>query len=113
MYVYLKNYRIYHKSDTKKLLPETSIVECNFAVSDDLIYENWEIKLYEQSEQWKKDHQIEDISVQNEALLKENEELKAREAESIRQLQGLPQDKEISSYYSLLHRLMLRKCKTS
>ncbi|MDR0651286.1 MAG: hypothetical protein LBG59_08030 [Candidatus Peribacteria bacterium] len=76
MYVYLKDNHIYHKSEEKKLIPNTTLIEVvGYKITDDLIYEDGEIKLYINSEQYQKDKNIQTNKEKIAALEKRNKEL--------------------------------------
>ncbi|MDR0608132.1 MAG: hypothetical protein LBG52_07530 [Candidatus Peribacteria bacterium] len=76
MYIYLKDGHIYHKSEQKKLIPNTSLIEVvGFTLADDLIYEDGQVKLYKESEQRKKDHNVVSLEQKIQEVEKKNEEL--------------------------------------
>jgi hypothetical protein len=110
MYVYLKNNRIYHKSEEKKLIADTTIVECPYRVTDDLIYEEGEIKLYEKSVQYNKDHNIKTKDEELVQLRIENEELREIADNEIRSALGMGENEKVTQFKKLLYRQTIRKC---
>lgn len=77
MYVYIKNWNIIHKSEQKKqllwFLEGCQIYEDNQKWN--LIFENWKIKIYEQSKQREEDSNKYHLTKENNKLKKENKKL--------------------------------------
>jgi len=85
MFVYVKNGNIIFKSNTRSnLFPDASEIWCWFSMNDNLIFEDWEVRIYEKSKQFEKDihkyklsKQIESLEFQKEKLEKiANEKVK-------------------------------------
>jgi transcriptional regulator with PAS, ATPase and Fis domain len=110
MYIYLKNNHIYHKSETKKLIPNTSFLEVQgFSVNDDLIYEDGEVKLYEKSEQYKKDKQIKSKDEKIFELEKEKEELKEIADSEIKRVFNIDNNEKVNTFNKFLYRMANRR----
>ena len=110
MYVYLKNNRIYHKSEEKRIFPNTTIIESNFNIKDDLIWEDGEIKLYEKSEQYKKDYNITSLEEKNRKLEEENKKLSEISDREIRKELWMIKTEKITAYHrNLYHTIMQKK----
>lgn len=87
MFVYVKNGNIIYKSETRtNLFPEAFEVQCWFNLNDNLIFEEWQVRIYEKSKQFEKDihkyklsKQIESLEFQNDKLEKiANEKVKEK-----------------------------------
>lgn len=87
MFVYVKNGNIIFKSNTRtNLFPDASEVWCWFSMNDNLIFEDWQVRIYEKSKQFEKDihkyklsKQIESLEFQNDKLEKiANEKIKKK-----------------------------------
>jgi hypothetical protein len=85
--VYIKNGNIIFKSNTRtNLFPDASEVWCWFSINDNLIFEDWQVRIYEKSKQFEKDihkyrlsKQIESLEFQNDKLEKiANEKIKKK-----------------------------------
>lgn len=85
--MYVKNGNIIFKSNTRtNLFPDASEVWCWFSMNDNLIFENWQVRIYEKSKQFEKDihkyklsKQIESLEFQNNKLEKiANEKVKKK-----------------------------------
>lgn len=76
--MYVKNGNIIFKSNTRtNLFPDASEVWCWFSMNDNLIFEDWQVRIYEKSKQFEKDihkyklsKQIESLEFQNNKLEK-------------------------------------------
>lgn len=56
MYVYIKNGNIVYKSNERsKILPDAIEIICWYSMNDNLIFEDWEVRVYEKSKQFEKD----------------------------------------------------------
>jgi hypothetical protein len=56
MYVYVRNGNIIHVSNSKvDFLKDADVYGCWFSLSDNLIFEDWKVKIYEKSNQFDKD----------------------------------------------------------
>ncbi len=85
--MYVKNGNIIFKSNTRtNLFPDASEVWCWFSMNDNLIFEDWQVRIYEKSKQFEKDihkyklsKQIESLEFQNNKLEKiANEKIKKK-----------------------------------
>lgn len=85
--MYIKNGNIIFKSNTRtNLFPDASEVWCWFSMNDNLIFEDWQVRIYEKSKQFEKDihkyklsKQIESLEFQNNKLEKiANEKIKKK-----------------------------------
>jgi len=85
--VYVKNGNIIFKSNTRtNLFPDASEVWCWFSMSDNLIFEDGQVRIYEKSKQFEKDihkyklsKQIKSLEFQNNKLEKiANEKIKKK-----------------------------------
>jgi hypothetical protein len=85
--VYVKNGNIIFKSNTRtNLFPDASEVWCWFSMNDNLIFEDWQVRIYEKSKQFEKDihkyklsKQVESLEFQNNKLEKiANEKIKKK-----------------------------------
>ena len=75
LYVYITAGKIVMKSPRKYVVQNTTIIETEFKKTDQLIYEDGVVKIYKESQQWKKDNHIETLKEKNEKLEKENSQL--------------------------------------
>mgnify|MGYP006991660291 FL=1 len=85
--MYVKNGNIIFKSNTRtNLFPDASEVWCWFSMNDNLIFEDWQVRIYEKSKQFEKDihkyklsKQVESLEFQNNKLEKiANEKIKKK-----------------------------------
>lgn len=85
--MYVKNGNIIFKSNTRtNLFPDASEVWCWFSMSDNLIFEDGQVRIYEKSKQFEKDihkyklsKQIKSLEFQNNKLEKiANEKIKKK-----------------------------------
>lgn len=85
--MYIKNGNIIFKSNTRtNLFPDASEVWCWFSMNDNLVFEDWQVRIYEKSKQFEKDihkyklsKQIETLEFQNNKLEKiANEKIKKK-----------------------------------
>lgn len=83
--MYIKNGNIIFRSNTRtNLFPDASEVWCWFSMNDNLVFEDWQVRIYEKSKQFEKDihkyklsKQIESLEFQNDKLEKiTNEKIK-------------------------------------
>jgi hypothetical protein len=78
MFVYIRNGNIIYKSNTKvDFLPDASVIGCWFSLNDNLVFEDWQVRIYEKSKQFEKDihkyrlsEKIESLEFQNDKLEK-------------------------------------------
>ena len=77
MYVYVKNWKIRLKSETRIRVPGSTEYETNHKMTDRLIYEGWQVKIYEESKQYGED--INRYHLQKELVkkTKDNEQLRS------------------------------------
>ena len=85
--MYVKNGNIIFKSNTRtNLFPDASEIWCWFSMNDNLIFEDWQVRIYEKSKQFEKDihkyklsKQVESLEFQNNKLEKiANEKIKKK-----------------------------------
>lgn len=85
--MYVKNGNIIFKSNTRtNLFPDASEIWCWFSMNDNLIFEDWQVRIYEKSKQFEKDihkyklsKQIKSLEFQNDKLEKiANEKIKKK-----------------------------------
>ena len=56
MFVYVKNGNILYKSNTRSnIIPWAMEIKCWFSLNDNLVFEDWEVRIYEKSKQFEKD----------------------------------------------------------
>lgn len=78
MFVYIRNWNIVYKSNKKvDFIPDALVMSCWFNLSDNLVLEDWKIRIYEKSKQFEKDihkyqlsEKIESLEFQNNKLEK-------------------------------------------
>lgn len=76
MFVYVKNGNILYKSNTKSnIIPDAMEIKCWFSLNDNLVFEDWEIRIYEKSKQFEKDIHKYKLSKQIESLKFQNDKL--------------------------------------
>ena len=69
MFVYVKNWNIVYRSNTiTKIIPDSMEIKCWFSLNDNLVFEDWEIRIYEKSKQFEKDIHKYKLSKQIESL---------------------------------------------
>lgn len=87
MFVYVKNGNILYKSNTRSnIIPGAMEIKCWFSLNDNLVFEDWEVRIYEKSKQFEKDihkyklsKQIKSLELQNNKLEKiANEKIKKK-----------------------------------
>lgn len=61
MYVYIKNGTIFHKSMEKKWINGAKIVTSDISITERVIFEDGIVKRYEDSKQYRIDHNIETL----------------------------------------------------
>lgn len=76
MYVYIKDNRIYAKTEERKRYPWCVVIQCDYKKDDDLIREDNQIKRYTESKQYREDKNIKTLEEQNRELKAENTELR-------------------------------------
>lgn len=85
--MYVKNGNIIFKSNTRtNLFTDASEIWCWFSMNDNLIFEDWQVRIYEKSKQFEKDihkyklsKQVESLEFQNNKLEKiANEKIKKK-----------------------------------
>ena len=76
MYVYVRDKMIIYKSETRDNLFECDIYEIDCKPTDNLIYEDNQIKIYENSKQYEEDTNKYQLNKELELEKKRNEDLK-------------------------------------
>ena len=77
MFVYIKWWQIVYKSCCKNQnINFEEMIECEFEVSDKLVYEDWVIKRYELSKQYLRDKKIAELDRENRILKFNNYQLR-------------------------------------
>lgn len=76
MYVYVKNWNIVYKSQTRvNWIKDSMEIICWYNMNDNLIFEDGEVRIYEKSKQYEKDVNKYKRQKQVDLLQKKNEEL--------------------------------------
>lgn len=104
MYVYIKNGKIFHKSMEKKWINGAKIITSDISITERVIFEDGIVKRYEDSRQYKIDHNIEQLETKIQKL-----ETKIRKQEQtleqrVRQYNNLQEDEPtLPIHYNLYH----------
>lgn len=76
MYVYVKNGNIVYKSENKvNWIKDCMEIWCWYSMNDNLIFEDWEVRIYEKSKQFEKDVNKYSLQKKIDHLEKQNENL--------------------------------------
>lgn len=98
MYVYIKDNRIYAKTEKRKRYPWCVVIQCDYKKDDDLIREDNQIKRYTESEQYRKDKKIKTLEEQNRELEAENAELRELADREIKSKLRKKWEEELTEY---------------
>lgn len=98
IYVYVKNNRIYAKSEKRKRYPWCVTIQCDFGKNEELIWEDNQVKRYTESEQYRKDKKIKNLEEQNRELREENAELKGLADREIKSKLRKKWEEELTEY---------------
>lgn len=98
MYVYIKDNRIYAKTEKRKSYPWCMVIQCDYKKDEDLIREDNQIKRYTESRQYREDKNIKKLEEQNRELREENAELKGLADREIKSKLRKKWEEELTEY---------------
>ncbi len=93
MFVYVKNWNIVYRTNTRtNIIPGAMEIKCWFNLNDNLVFEDWEVRIYEKSKQFEKDIHKYQLKTKIKNLEFENKKLEKAANENVKEKMELRKD---------------------